>query len=116
MVATVQTACDLQHYAVSTMQYSYQLLPSVTIIYARGADTIGAFGLVYIVLPILTRFVHVAARSIRLVWILLPADYHRLPFFTGPPIWLCPAHETPLPAPPPPMVIEDIHTHIDDSE
>ena len=91
MVATVQTACDLQHYAVSAMQYSYQRLPSLTIIYARGADTIGAFGLVADALPILTMIVHVAARPIRLVWCDSLQDYHRLPFFTGPPIWLYPA-------------------------
>ena len=46
MVATVLTAWDLQHYAVSTMQYSYQLLPSITVCYASDARSIGAFGLV----------------------------------------------------------------------
>ena len=46
MVATVLTAWDLQHYAVSTMQYSYQRLPSLTISYARDAQMLGAFGLV----------------------------------------------------------------------
>ena len=46
MVATVLTAWDLQHYAVSTMQYSYQLLPTVTVSYASDAQMLGAFGLV----------------------------------------------------------------------
>ena len=46
MVATVLTAWDLQHYAVSTMQYSYQRLPSVTVSYATPARSDGGFGLV----------------------------------------------------------------------
>ena len=42
--------------------------------------------------------------------------YQLLPNITRGLIWLYPAREKGLPAPPPPMVIEDIHTHIDIDE
>ena len=41
-------------------------------------------------LPILTRFVHVTAGQIRLVWFLLPEAYQLLPNITGPLIWVNP--------------------------
>ena len=61
-----------------------------------------------VALPIVTISVHVTSALIRLVWILPPADYQRLPNITRGPIWLYPAREEALPTGPPPMVIDDM--------
>ena len=45
-------------------------------------------------LPILTRFVHVTAHQIRLVWFLLPEAYQLLPDITGPAFWVDPGHRS----------------------
>ena len=51
----------------------------------------------YQALPTVTRFVHVTAAQIRLVWFLLPADYQLLPNITGPAFWVNPGHRKALP-------------------
>ena len=63
-------------------------------------------------LPIVTMIVHVMAAVVWLVRFWTAATYHLLPFVTRWPIWLDPAREKGLPAPPPPvMVIDNTHTY-----
>ena len=103
MVATVLTALDLQHYAVSAMQYSYQLLPSVTVSYAADAQMLGAFGLVpyRFTYPYQVRACDGAVDQVGLD--LASAGLPSLTILYRAPIWLYPAHGEALPGPPPPL-------------
>ena len=74
----------------------------------HGDEEISEHITTYHLLPEHTISVHVTSVLIRLVWILLPADYQLLPNITRGPIWVYPAREDHLPTPPPPRVIDDM--------